>query len=72
MENSYFYHDVIGLPSGEVLELPRGIVKKLIDKHLVYNEFIFDGYSNRLRYAFDDDDYDDIIDFLGTISDDEW
>lgn len=71
-KRKYLYNDVIGLPSGEVLTLPFNIVSKLIKVHLIYNEFIFDGTENRLRYAYDDEDYDEIIDYLGSMDDNEW
>lgn len=62
------YKDVIGVPSGEVLSLPSGIIRILMNKGLIEINFI----ENKRYYIFDDDNLEDIIEKLTKISEELW
>lgn len=66
--NNMEYKNIIGLPSGEILNLPRNLIKILIKNDLVEINFI----EKKRYYIFDDDDLKKILKILEDIDEENW
>ena len=72
MTNFKKYYDVIGLPSGEVLNLPLNIINILKDKRMVRKDAIDINGSFTVYYVFDDDKLLKLFDFLSNLDENLW
>ena len=64
MNNQTQYIDIIGLPSGSVIEIIEPELYKLIDMKLIQKTHNISHSLYGIKYIFHDKFYDDIIKFL--------
>lgn len=66
------YKIIVGLPSGEVMNVPQKGINMLRSNGLVWKEVLFDGEANIVYYVYDDSLMDDVVDVLSDLSGSDW